>query len=196
MIEAGANLFEQRGDEKPLLIQVYEKNRDYKIIILNHIVYDRTFENTAERVLRDYSKAKEIMVDMGNFFKNYAEILTKRASPYLLSNFTRLFNLFKDVARLLRPSKQRDQEFIEIYWRLCKCLIFFHDALGRVTVESISHVQRMLSEIGAISGNAELGWKFGSKLHCGLRDRLGPLGKNMNEIKELIEKDNMIYRKI
>lgn len=195
LVEAGANLFEQQGDEKPLLIQIYEKNRDYKIIILNHIVYDRTFENTAERVLHDYSKGKEIMADMGNFFKNYAEILTIRTSTYLLSNFTRLFNLFKDIARLSRPSKQRDQEFIEIYWRMCKCLIFFHDARGRVTVESIFHAQRMLSEIGTISGSADWGWKFGSELHCGLRDRLGPLRENMQEIKKLAEKDDMIYAK-
>lgn len=31
LIEAGTNLLEQQGDEKPLLIQIYEKNRDYKL---------------------------------------------------------------------------------------------------------------------------------------------------------------------
>lgn len=110
-----------------------------------------------------------------------------------------LLNLLKTVARLSRPSKQRDQEFIGIYWRLFKCVILFHDAEGRVTVESISNAQIMLSEIIAISKKADLGWNQGSKLHHDLPDHIDLLMKAMNNIKELVaqqanpldEKDRM-----
>ena len=194
LIDAEANLLEQRDDEKPLLIQIFEKNTDFKLLILNHIFHDRTLVSTAKRVLQNYSKPKEIIVKMGFALINYAEILTKRACPYLLSDSERLLNLLKNVFRLSRPSKQRDKEFIEIYYRLFKLLILFHNA-GRITVESISNAQRLLAEIGTISLNADWGWKGGSQLHSGIRNLLGSLKENMKEIEQLAEKDDMIYEK-
>jgi gas vesicle protein len=195
LIKAGANLFEQQGNEKPFLIQIFEKNTDFKVLILNHIAYDKTLPRTAERVLQHYSKSKDIMLELGWSLIKYAEILKKRTYPIMLSDFERLLNLLKDVLRLPRPSKKREKEFIDIYCNLFKCLIMFHDARGKVTTESISHVQKMLSEIGAISKDADWGWKYGSELHRGLRGRLGPLRENMQEIKKLAEKDDMICEK-
>jgi hypothetical protein len=192
--KGSANLLEQQGDEKPILMQIFEKNRDFKLLILNRIFYDKTIVSMAERVLYHYPKSKEIMVDMGYSLTNYAETLYKRACPYLLSDSVRLLNLLKDIAQLSRPSKQRDQEFIEIYWRVGKCLILFHNA-GRVTVESISNAQSTLGEIRAISWNAEWGWKQGSKLHRGLINWLDSLKKDMDWNKQLMEKDNVIDEK-
>ena len=195
LINAGANLFEQRDAEKPFLIQIFEKNRDFKLLILNYIIYDKNFLNTTERVLANYPNAKEIIVEMENSLIKYAEILKKRARPYLLSDFERLLNLLKDLAGLSRPSKKRDQEFIEIYWSLFKCLILFHDALGRVTSESISNAQKMLEEIGAISENADWGRRRGSKLHHDLPKWIGLLTKNMDDIKELVGQANVLDEK-
>lgn len=195
LIKAGANLFEQQGNEKPFLIQIFEKNTNFKVLILDHISYDKTLPRTAERVLQHYSKSKAIMLELGWSLIKYAEILKKRTYPIMLSDFERLLNLLKDVLRLPRPSKKREKEFIDIYFSLFKCLILFHDARGKVTTESISHVQNMLSEIRAISKGADWGWKDGSELHRGLRGRLGPLRENMQEIKKLVEKDGIIYAK-
>lgn len=134
-------------------------------------------------------------MEMESSLKEYAETLKKRARLYLLSDFERLLNLLKDTLRLLRPSKQRDKEFIEIYFRLFKCLILFRDAQGRVTVESISNAQRMLNEIRTISENAELGWNNGSKLHHDLPGWVDSLGKKIDDIKQLIEQANVMDEK-
>lgn len=189
------NLLEQRGDEKPLVMQIFDKNKDFKGFLLRHIFYDKILVRKAEQVLQNYSKAKEIMVNMSYSLINYAEILEQRLYPYQLSESVRLLNLLKDIARLSRPSKQRDQEFIEIYFRLYKCLTLFHNAEGRVTVESISHVQNLLTEIGTISRNADWGWKVGSQLHRSVNDQLNPLWETLREIKQLAEKDHMIDEK-
>lgn len=135
LIKAGANLFEQQDDEKPLLIQIYEKNKAFKIIVLKYIHLDEAFENTVEHTLRDYSVSKNLMIDIVKFFKRYAKILNQRAQPHLLSDFKKLFNLFKDIAHISRPSKNRDQEFLEIYSRIYQCLILFQDDQGKVTTE-------------------------------------------------------------
>lgn len=190
-----ANLLEQQDDEKPFLIKIFEKNKDFKLLILDHIYYDKTLLRMTEQFLKNYPKSEEIMIDMGNFLISYAEILKKRTCPHLLSDFQRLCNLFKDIARLSRPSKQRDKEFIEIYYRLFKSLTLLHNKEGRVTVESISNVQKLLAEVKAISVKSDWGWKYRSQLHCGLRSRLDSLRKNIKEIKQLAEKDDMIAEK-
>jgi hypothetical protein len=189
LIKAGANLLEQQGDEKPFLLQVFEKNKDFKLFILNHISYDPTFENTAKRVLRGYINSEEIIMNMRLSLTKYAETLRKRAL-FLLSDFEWLLTLFKTVALVSRPSQKRDQEFIEIYWRLFKCLILFRDARERVTVESISNIQTILNEIKVISTNAERGWNNESTLHDSIIKRLKLLMEDMGRIKKLIEKDN------
>ncbi|WP_342220215.1 hypothetical protein [Rickettsiella endosymbiont of Miltochrista miniata] len=185
LIEAGANLLEQPGGEKPFLIQIFEKSRDFKLIILNHIIYHETFGNKIKQNLQDYPDSRELMKNMESSLIDYAGILRQRAWGHL-DGYEMLLNLLKTVALLSRPSKQRDQEFIDIYWRLFKCLILFHDAEGKVTVESISNAQSMLNEIIAISKKADLGWDHGSKLHHGLPDHIDLLMKAMNTIKELV----------
>ena len=193
LIDAGANLFEQRDAEKPFLMQVFEKNQDFKILILNHIFYFQTLLRTAERVLCNYPDSKKIIMEMGRSVIQYAKILKKRACPYLLSDFEKLLSLLKDLAGLSRPSRQRDKEFIEIYFRLFKCLILLDNSLGKLTVESISNVQTIMDEIIAISENAERGLKGGSLLHEDVINRSILLKQDMGKIKQLIAKDNALY---
>lgn len=195
LIRAGANLFEQQADEKPFLIQVFQKSNAFKIVILNHIIYSQTFEYTAKRTLSEYPDLKEIITKMGYFAAQYANVLRKRAIPSKLSDTERLFNLLKNVARLSRPSKQRDQEFIEIYWRLFKSLILFRDTQGKVTVESVSHIQTILNEISSISHEAEWGCNNGSMLHHGIMKWLASLMKELQRSKKLIEKNNALCEK-
>lgn len=195
LIDAGANLLEQQEGEKPFLIQVFEKNRDFKLLILKHIFHHQALVIMAERVLGSYPSSKQIMIEVAYSLISYAETLIKRADPSNLSDFERLLSLLKDAARLPRPSKQRDNEFIAIYGSLFKCLILFHDTRRRVTVESISSVQTILNEIIAISLNAEWGWNNGSTLHRGLAQRLRLLWQDMERSKKQVEKDQVIYEK-
>lgn len=195
LIDAGANLFEQQGDEKPFLIQIFEKNTAFKVLILDHIFYDQHLVRTAKRVLQPYSKSKEIMVSMGFSLIRYAETLKKRTYPYLLSDFERLLNLLKDFARLPRPSKKREKEFIEIYFSLFKCLILLDNDFGRVTEASVSKVQIILAKIMNDSLSAARGLNNGSMLHNNLVDWTYALRKEMDENKKLIAKDNALYEK-
>lgn len=179
-----ANLFEQQGEEKPILIQIYE-NEDFKHAILKHISYRKTLVSMAEQILQNYPESEKIMVDMANSLTNYPKRLEKIIYSHKLSDFERLLNQLKERYNLSRPSKERDQEFIEIYWRVGKSLIQFHNA-GKVTVQSISNAQSTQNEITAISKNADLGWLHGSKLHYKLTRRLDLLKKDMSKnIKKL-----------
>lgn len=179
-----ANLFEQQGDEKPILVQIYEKEA-FKQAILDHIYSRKNLIRMAEEILKDYPKSKEIMVEMVSSLINYTKRLEKIIYSYKLSGFERLLNRLKERYELSDPSKQREQEFIEIYWRVGKSLILFHNA-GNVTVQSISNAQSTQDEITAISKNADLGWLHGSKLHYKLTRRLDLLKKDMSKnIKKL-----------
>ncbi|MFZ0219706.1 MAG: hypothetical protein WAL30_05835, partial [Candidatus Aquirickettsiella sp.] len=184
-----ANLFEQQSDEKPILMQIYE-NEDFKQAILDHIYSRETLISMAEEILKNYSKSKEIMLELGQSLINYTKRLEKIIYSYQLSGFERLLNRLKDRYNLSRPSKERDQEFIEIYWRIGKSLILFHNA-GKVTGESISNAQSTLNEVTAISENADLGWLRGSKLHDQLTERLDLLKKDMGKNIKLLASGNV-----
>lgn len=158
-----ANLFEQQGEEKPILMQIYE-NKDFKKAILKHISSRKTLISMAEEALENYPNSKEIMLKLADSLINYTERLEKIIYSHNLSNFERLLNRLRERYKLSNPSKQREREFIEIYWRVGKSLILFHNA-GNVTVGSISNAQSILDEITAISKNADLGWLHGSELH-------------------------------
>lgn len=189
LIKAGANLLEQHNEEPPFLLQIFEKNRNFKLIILNHIIHQRVLAFKIEHDLQNYSDLKDSIADMEASLRVYANILRQRTHG-LISDYQKLLNLFKTMASFFRPSKQRDQEFIDIYWRLFKSIILFHDATGRVTIESISNTQAMLSKIIGISEKAELGLSHGSKLHKGLARKIDLLMKELDDIKELIAKAN------
>ncbi len=173
-----SSLFEQQGEEKPILIQIYE-NADFKRAILDHIYSRKTLISMAEEILKNYPKSKEIMIELGYSLINYTKRLEKIIYSYKLSSFERLLNRLRERFELSNPSKQREQEFIEIYWRVGKSLTLFHNA-GEVTVESISNAQSTLDEITAISDNADLGWLRGSRLHDKLTRRLDLLKEEMN----------------
>ncbi len=183
-----ANLFEQQSDEKPILMQIYE-NEDFKQTILDHIYSRETLISMAEEVLKNYSESKKIMLELGHSLINYTKRLEKIIYSYKLSGFERLLNRLKERFELANPSKQREREFIEIYWRIGKSLILFHNA-GKVTGESISNAKSTLDEIIAISKNADLGWLRGSSLHDKLTRRLELLKEDMNtNINSLRVKD-------
>ncbi|HEY2567199.1 MAG TPA: hypothetical protein VGH95_05810 [Candidatus Aquirickettsiella sp.] len=179
-----ANLFEQQDDEKPILMQIYE-NKDFKKAILKHISSRKTLISMAEEALENYPNSKEIMLELGDSLINYTKRLEKIIYSHNLSNFERLLNRLRERYNLSNPSKQREREFTEIYWRIGKSLILFHNA-GNVTVESISNAQSTLDEITAISEHADLGWLRGSKLHDQLTERLKLLKTDMKDnIKSL-----------
>lgn len=174
-----ANLFEQQSDEKPILMEIYE-NEGFKQAILDHIYSRKNLISMAEEILKNYSKSKKIMVELGHSLINYTKRLEKIIYSYKLSSFERLLNRLRERFELSNPSKQREREFIEIYWRIGKSLILFHNA-GNVTGESISNAKSTLDEITAISENADLGWLHGSKLHDQLTDRLDLLKKAIDK---------------
>ncbi len=174
-----ANLFEQQAGEKPLLMQIYE-NPDFKKVILDHIYSRQTLITLAQDVLKNYQKTQIIMVELAYALINYTQRLEKIIYSYKLSGFERLLNRLRERFEWANPSKQREQEFIEIYWRIGKSLTLFHNA-GEVTVESVSNAQSTLDEIIAISKNADSGWLRGSELHYKLDNRLKLLKKAMGK---------------
>ncbi|TLY48143.1 MAG: hypothetical protein E6K54_02575 [Gammaproteobacteria bacterium] len=179
-----ANLFEQQAGEKPLLLQIYE-NPDFKKVILDHIYSRQTLITLAQEVLKNYSESQSIMVELAYALINYTKRLEKIIDSYKLSGFERLLNRLRERFELANPSKQREQEFIEIYWRIGKSLTLFHNA-GNVTVQSISNAQSTLDEIIAISEHADSGWLRGSELHYKLTKRLDLLKDSMDKnIKSL-----------
>lgn len=190
LIKAGANLLEQRNDEPPFLLQLFEKNRKFKLIILNYIIHHKVLANKIECELQNYSDLKHLIAEMEASLRAYAKTLRQRTHG-LISDYQKLLNLFKTMAYLPRPSKKRDQEFIDIYWRLFKSVILFHDATGKVTIESISNTQMMLNKIINISENAELGLSQRSRLHKNLVTKLNFIIKDMNDIKELMIQTNI-----
>ncbi len=173
-----ANLFEQHAGEKPLLMQIYE-NADFKKVILDHIYSRQTLITLAQEVLKNYPKSQRIMVELAYSLINYTRRLEKIIYSYKLSGFERLLNRLRERFELANPSKQREREFIEIYWRVGKSLILFHND-GEVTVESVSNAQSTLDEVIAISEHADSGWLRGSELHYKLTNRLDLLKKAMD----------------
>lgn len=174
-----ANLFEQQAGEKPILMQIYE-NPDFKQVILDHIYLRKTLISMAEKILENYSKSKKIMVELGHSLINYTKRLEKIIYSYKLSSFERLLNRLRERFELPNPSKHREREFIEIYWRIGKSLTLFHNN-GEVTVDSVSNAQSTLDEIIAISEHADSGWLCGSELHYKLTKRLDLLKEAMDE---------------
>ncbi len=174
-----ANLFEQQAREKPLLMQIYE-NADFKQVILDHIYSRRTLITLAQDVLKNYQKSQRIMVELAYALINYTKRLEKIIDSYKLSGFERLLNRLRERFELANPSKQREREFIEIYWRIGKSLNLFHNA-GEVTMESVSNAQSTLDEIIVISKHADSGWLRGSELHYKLTQRLDLLKKAMTK---------------
>lgn len=79
LVKAGADLLEQPDDEPPFLLQIFEKNRDFKLIILNHIIYHKTFRNKIKQNLQDYPDSKELLKNMENSLIAYAEIFTTKS---------------------------------------------------------------------------------------------------------------------
>ncbi len=75
--EEGLQQGEHEMTKKPLLMQIFEKNKDFKGLLLRHIFYYKTLVRMAEQVLQHYVKTKEIMVSMSYSLINYAEILEK-----------------------------------------------------------------------------------------------------------------------
>lgn len=187
-----ANLFEQQAGEKPLLIQIYE-NSVFKKALLDDIYSQKNLIALTEEVLENYSDSKEIMVELGYSLINYTKRLEKIIYTYKLSGFERLLNRLREKLDLANPSKQREREFIEIYWRIGKSLILFHNA-GKVTVESVSNAQSTLDEIIAISEHADSGWLRGSELHYKLTNRLGLLkgamDKDTNSLRREIKDEH------
>ena len=174
-----ANLFERQTGKKPLLIQIYE-NINFKKLILDHIYFRRTTITLAEQVLKNYSESQRIMIELIYSLINYTKRLEKIIDSHKLSGFERLLNRLRDRFKFSNPSKQREQEFIEIYWRIGQSLTLFHNA-GHVTGESISKAQAILNEIITISKNADSGWLCGSTLHSQLAERLKLLKESMNK---------------
>jgi|GEM_PF-1889240 hypothetical protein len=86
-----ANLFEQQGEEKPILMQIYE-NKDFKKAILKHISSRKTLISMAEEALENYPNSKEIMLKLLDSLINYTERLEKIIYSHNLSNFERLLN--------------------------------------------------------------------------------------------------------
>lgn len=195
LIKAGVNLLEQRGEEPPFLLQLFEKNQDFKLMILNYIIHHKVLAKKIECELQNYSDLKHLIAEMEASIRAYAKILRQRTHG-LISDYRKLLNLFKTMASLSRPSKKRDQEFINIYWRLFKSVILFHDSEGKVTLESISNTQVMLNKIINISENAELGWSQRSRLHKDLITKLNLIIKDMNDIKELMVQTNLEQAKL
>ena len=189
LIKAEADLLEQLDEESPFLLKLFKKNRKFKLIILNYIIHQKVLANRIEHDLQNYEGLKKSMADMEASFRAYAKILRQRTHG-LLNDCQKLLNLFKTMASLPRPSKNRDQEFIDIYWRLFKSVVLFHGATGRVTIESIANTQAMLTKIINLSEKAELGWSQGSRLHKDLGRKLNFIIKEMNDIKELITTAN------
>lgn len=189
LLENGtANLFEQRAGEKPLLMQIYE-NPSFKKVILDHIYFRKDLITLAEEILKNYLHSKEIMVELGYSLIKYTKRLEKIIYTYKLSGFERFLNRLRERFELVNPSKHREREFIDIYWRLGRCLTLFHNA-GKVTMESVSNAQSILDEIIAISEHADSGWLRGSELHYKLTNRL-------NLLKEAMDKDtNSLGREI
>ena len=198
LLENGtANLFEQHAEEKPILMQIYE-NPVFKKIILDDIYSHKNLIALAEEVLKNYSDSKEIMVELGYSLINYTKRLEKIIYTYKLSGFERLLNRLREKFDLANPSKQREREFIEIYWRVGKSLILFHNA-GKVTLESVSSAQSTLDEIIAISEHADSGWLRGSELHYKLTNRLGLLkgamDKDTHSLGRGIKDENIATKK-
>lgn len=146
--------------------------------------------NKIECELQNYSDLKHLIAEMEASLRAYAKILRQRTHG-LISDYQKLLNLFKTMAYLSRPSKKSDQEFIDIYWRLFKSVLLFHDATGKVTIESISNTQMILNKIINISENAELGLSQRSRLHKDLVTKLNFIIKDMNDIKELMIQTNI-----
>lgn len=184
LIKAGADLLEQRDDETPFLFKL-GTNRNFKLMILNYIIHQKVLANKIEDNLQNYAELQKDLADMEASFRAYAKILRQRAHG-LISDYQKLLNLFKTVASLSRPSKNREQEFIGIYWRLFKSVILLHDAAGKVTLESISDARAMLNKILTFSDKAELGLTHGSRLYKDLGRKLNFIIKEMNDIKELM----------
>lgn len=172
-----ANLFEQQAEGKPILMQIFE-NAEFKQVILDHIYSRKDLISMAEEVLENYSESRKLMVELGYSLINYTQRLEKIIYSYKLNGFERLLNQLRERFNLSNPSKQREQEFIDIYWRIGKSLILFNNA-GEVTLESVSNAQSILNEIIAISKNADSGWLCGSELHYKLAKRLDLLKKAM-----------------
>ncbi len=162
-------------------------------MILNYIIHHKVLAKKIERELQNYSDLKHLIADMEASFRAYAKILRQRTHS-LISDYQKLLNLFKTMASLSCPSKKRDQEFIDIYWRLFKSVILFHDTTGKVTIESISNTQVMLNKIINISENADLGQR--SRLHKDLVTKLNLIIKDMNDIKELMIQTNQEKAKL
>ena len=180
-----ANLFEQKAGEKPILIQIFE-NTGFKKVILDHIYSRKNLINMAEEILENYSKSKKLMVELSYSLINYTQRLEKIIFSYKLSGFERLLNQLRERFNLSNPSKQREREFIEIYWRIGRSLTLFHNS-GDVTMESVSNAQNTLDEVIAISKHADSGWLRGSELHYKLTHRLDLL-------KRAIDKDTNSMR--
>jgi hypothetical protein len=192
------SLFEQQDGEKPILIQIYG-NADFKQAILDHIYSRKVLISMAEEVLKNYQKSQRIMTELAHSLINYTKRLEKIIYSYKLSSFERLLNRLRERFELSNPSKQREQEFIEIYWRVGKSLTLFHNA-GKVTVESVSNAQSTLDEIIAISKHADSGWLRGSTLHYQLPERLKLLkeamDKDTNSLKQEIKDEHKPTKKV
>ena len=192
------SLFEQQDGEKPILIQIYG-NADFKQAILDHIYSRKALISMAEEVLKNYQKSQRIMTELAHSLINYTKRLEKIIYSYKLSGFERLLNRLRERFELSNPSKQREQEFIEIYWRVGKSLTLFHNA-GKVTVESVSNAQSTLDEIIAISKHADSGWLRGSTLHYQLPERLKLLkeamDKDTNSLKQEIKDEHKPTKKV